>query len=316
MYGPPLPDEAQLAAATSCAGVLAGHEGAVLNVRYSANGAYALSCGKDRTVRLWSLSKRALLKTYDGHGHEVRDVACTADSGRLASVGGDRQVFLWDVSTGRVLRKFRGHDSAINAVLFAAGGDLVLTAGYDACVRAWDARASAAEPVQTLRGFRDSVTCLALHDATVLAGCVDGQLRAFDARAGQVTSDQLGAPVTVAALSADGGLALAALAGGMLRLLDRASGRLLAQYVAGGSAATGSGARTGAGLSCDDACVCAGGEDGRVRVWGLLDGGGDAEATLLEAHLGRVVTGLACHPSLPAAMLTCATDGLIKMWQG
>jgi WD40 repeat protein len=51
---------------------LAGHEGAVLNVRYNAGGQYALSCGKDRTLRLWSLSKGALIKAYAGHGHEVR----------------------------------------------------------------------------------------------------------------------------------------------------------------------------------------------------------------------------------------------------
>lgn len=71
--------------------MLSGHEGAVLNVHYNSSGTFALSCGKDRTVRLWSLGKAALLKTYDGHGHEVRDVACSTDNSKLASVGGDRQ---------------------------------------------------------------------------------------------------------------------------------------------------------------------------------------------------------------------------------
>ncbi len=113
MYGPAAPDESG-ALPTRCASVLAGHEGAVLNVRYNASGAFALSCGKDRTLRLWSLAKGALIKTYTGHGHEarcalraflvqcahasdtraaaqVRDVACTTDNNKLASVGGDRQ---------------------------------------------------------------------------------------------------------------------------------------------------------------------------------------------------------------------------------
>lgn len=71
MYGPAAPDESA-ACATRCACVLSGHEGAVLNVRYNSAGGYALSCGKDRTLRLWSLGKGALIKTYTGHGHEVR----------------------------------------------------------------------------------------------------------------------------------------------------------------------------------------------------------------------------------------------------
>ena len=91
LYGPAAPDESSPNPPSDCAGVLSGHEGAVLNVHYNSSGTFALSCGKDRTVRLWSLGKAALLKTYDGHGHEVRDVACSTDNSRLASVGGDRQ---------------------------------------------------------------------------------------------------------------------------------------------------------------------------------------------------------------------------------
>jgi len=107
-YGPAPPDEGE-ALPTRCIASLSGHEGSVLNVRYNASGGYALSCGKDRTVRLWSLAKAALIKTYAGHGHEarlqrallsvgahgratqVRDVACSEDNSKLASVGGDKQ---------------------------------------------------------------------------------------------------------------------------------------------------------------------------------------------------------------------------------
>ena len=155
----------------------------------------------------------------------------------------------------------------MNAVLFACGGDVLATAGYDQSVRFWDCRSSSFDPIQVLTGFKDSVTSLALHEATVCGGSVDGSVRSFDVRQGRVTTDQLGAPVTVLALSGDGALSLAALAGGAgggrLRLLDRASGRLLADY----TGHTNSGSRCGAALSCDDAAVVAGGEDGVVVHW-------------------------------------------------
>ena len=57
---------------------LRGHEGPVLAVRFNRDGRYLLTCGKDRTFRLWNPYKATLIKTYGGHAHEVRDVAAAA----------------------------------------------------------------------------------------------------------------------------------------------------------------------------------------------------------------------------------------------
>ncbi len=39
-----------------------------------ADGNYVLSCGSDKSLKLWSASRGTLLKTYTGHGYEVLDV--------------------------------------------------------------------------------------------------------------------------------------------------------------------------------------------------------------------------------------------------
>lgn len=59
------------------ANVLRGHEGAVLAARFNSNGEYCLSCGKDRTIRLWNPHRGLHIKTYKSHGREVRDVHVT-----------------------------------------------------------------------------------------------------------------------------------------------------------------------------------------------------------------------------------------------
>ena len=51
-------------------------------VRFNRDGRYLLTCGKDRTFRLWNPYKATLIKTYGGHAHEVRDVAAAADNSR------------------------------------------------------------------------------------------------------------------------------------------------------------------------------------------------------------------------------------------
>lgn len=38
---------------------------------FLADGNYALTCGSDKSLKLWSVSRGTLLKTYTGHGYEV-----------------------------------------------------------------------------------------------------------------------------------------------------------------------------------------------------------------------------------------------------
>ena len=238
----------------------------------------------------------------------------------------------------------------MNAVALGGGGDVVVTGGYDQSVRAWDTRSNSFDAIQTVAPFKDSVTSVLLDAHVITAASVDGTMRAFDCRAGRCRTDTLGAPVTVLAPSGDGACVLAALAASRLRLLDRASGALLADYAAPGRHVN-AGARCGAGLLAGDAHVAAASENGRVNFWELVDA---AVVASLQAHApGKTarapsacarahaqcgsqrfpklafsvpaslpltsslrcaqVCGLACHPR-EAAMLSCATDGLVKAW--
>ena len=72
--------------------------------------------------------------------------------------------------------------------------------------------------------------CLCMSRVEIMAGSVDGTVRRFDVRAGMLSTDQLGSPVTSVALSGDGNCVLASCLDGALRLLDKAGGELLAQY--------------------------------------------------------------------------------------
>ena len=71
---------------------------------------------------------------------------------------------------------------------------------------------------------------LPLCRAEIIASSVDGTVRRFDVRMGCMDVDRLGAPVTAMALSHDGNCVLASCLDARMRLLDKASGELLAQY--------------------------------------------------------------------------------------
>ncbi|GMY33020.1 WD repeat domain-containing protein 83 [Fagus crenata] len=239
------------------ANVLKGHEGAVLVARFNSNGNYCLSCGKDRTIRLWNPHRGIHIKTYKSHGREVRNVHVTPDNSKLCSCGGDRQVFYWDVSTGRVIRKFRGHDSEVNAVKFNEYSSVVVSAGYDQSLRAWDCH----------RNISDSVMSVCLTKSEIIAGSVDGTVRTFDLRIGRERSDNLGQPVNCISLSNDSNCVLASCLDSTLRLLDRLSGELLQEY----KGHTCKSYKLDCCLTNTDAHVTGGSEDGFIYFWDLVD---------------------------------------------
>ena len=65
---------------------------------------------------------------------------------------------------------------------------------------------------------------------------MDGTVRRFEVRAGCMFNDNLGQSVTSVALSHDNLCVLAACLDGCVRLMDKATGTLLAQYQGAGSA--------------------------------------------------------------------------------
>ncbi|KAL2928454.1 WD repeat domain-containing protein 83 [Bienertia sinuspersici] len=267
---------------TKEANVLRGHEGAVLGARFNSDGNYCLSCGKDRTIRLWNPHRGIHIKTYKSHGREVRDLDVTVDNSKLISCGGDRQIFYWDVSTARVIRKFRGHDSEVNAVKFNHYASVVVSAGYDRSVRAWDCRSHNSEPIQIIENFQDSVMSVCLTNTGIIAGSVDGTVRTFDIRNGRELSDNLGQPVNCISLSNDGNCLLASCLDSTLRLLDRSTGELLQEYKGHVCKSY----KTDCCLTSSDAHVTGGSEDGYIFFWDLVDA---TVASRFRAHASVVI---------------------------
>ena len=291
---------------------LVGHQGTVLCIRFSRTGAYCLTGGKDRSMRLWNPTRGTLVAEYTGgHAHDVRSVACSGANDRIASCGGDRQVFLYDVQTGRIVRKFRGHDARnVNAVSFAdkASDSVVFSGGYDATVRAWDCRSSSIDAIQVLKDFKDSVTSLVVHEYDVIAASVDGSVRTFDVRTGEVVTDTLGPPVTCVNLSSDAQCILAGLLESKIALLDRGSGELLAQYKGHANRQF----KVESLLTHDDAYVVSGSEDGKVYFWDLVES--EIAESVQVNPSGAAAAALAWHPQ-GDCLVTAEAKGDVHVWK-
>lgn len=192
---------------------LNGHlTGAVNSVRFSGDGNYCMTAGDDRMIMLWNPHKEdpskignALhIKSYSGvHGYSVLDVAIASDNAKFASAGGDKSAFFWDVSTGRVIRRIQAHAHRINSIAMNEDSSVLFTASYDKTVCAWDLRSNSREPIQTMKDFTDSVTSVIITQSSVIAACVDGNLRTYDIRSSLLNIDNLKDPITCVRLTHD-----------------------------------------------------------------------------------------------------------------
>ncbi|KAG1663857.1 WD repeat domain-containing protein 83 [Nymphon striatum] len=168
------------------------------------DGNYCLTCGSDKTLKLWNPFSGTLLQTFSGHGYEVLDAQGSCDNSQLVSCGLDKTAILWDVSTAVPLRKFRGHAAKVNCVRFNEESSVILTGSLDCTVRIWDCRSKSRDPVQTLDEAKDSITSLEVSDHEIVTGSLDCALRRYDIRVGQMFEDTIGRSISCVKFTKDG----------------------------------------------------------------------------------------------------------------
>ncbi|KAI9863580.1 MAG: hypothetical protein M1813_003603 [Trichoglossum hirsutum] len=288
---------------------LTGHNGPVHCVTYSAGlGQYALSGGQDRKILLHNPSNGNLVQAYDAHGYEVLDIAVASDNARFASVGGDKQAFLWDVATARTLRRFAGHFSRINTCAFNWDASVLATGSFDATVRLWDCKSQSTKPIQVLEEAKDSVSSVDIAEHEIVTGSVDGRLRLYDLRMGQVYVDVIGHPITSTLQTTTTSTVLLSTLDSTIRLLDKGTGSLLQSYK--GHRNTDYRVRSCLGIG--EAYVVSGSEDGLIYAWDLLDG---KVVATLEGGVGagKVVSAVAFHKT-QKSFLSAGVDGTVAVW--
>ncbi|XP_073882146.1 WD repeat domain-containing protein 83 isoform X4 [Macaca fascicularis] len=138
-----------------------------------------------------------------------------------------------------------------------------------------------------------------------MQGSVDGRMRRYDLRMGQLFSDYVGSPITCTCFSRDGQCTLVSSLDSTLRLLDKDTGELLGEYKGHKNQEY----KLDCCLSERDTHVVSCSEDGKVFFWDLVEG-----ALALALPVGHgVVQSLAYHPTEPC--LLTAMGGSVQCWR-
>ncbi|KAH9928046.1 nuclear mRNA splicing protein [Amylocystis lapponica] len=272
------------------------HKGPVHVVRYAKGTAkYILTGGQDRSVRLWNPDLGTEIKSYTAHGYEVLSISVSHDNSKFASSGGDRSVFLWDVITGTTIRRIPGHMGKIFTVEFNQDASVLASGSYDSTVRMWDLRSQNRQAIQVLEEARDAVQSIHVGPTSIITGSVDGFVRTYDLRMGELRSDYIGHP--------DGQTYLATTLDAHVRLMDASTGKMLNDFVG----------HTNAAYRCR-ACFSHGEASGKVWAWDLLDAAALQPNPPPKVH-EKVITWIEHHPVEAGELVTASADGTVKVWR-
>lgn len=180
------------------------HNGPIYTIKFNKSGEYCMTGSEDRNVCLMNPSKNILVKTYKAiHNYAVHSLAISKDNSKFITGGADKLVFLTDVLEGKPIRKYQGHAAAINCVAFNEENNVIISGSYDTTVRFWDNRTNAYAPIDIIKGFKDSVSHLLVNRYEILVSSIDGYLKTYDIRKGEVTEDYFQESIHKFALSND-----------------------------------------------------------------------------------------------------------------
>lgn len=119
---------------------LQGHASMVSWFKFSPNGQFLVSCGReDRKVIIWDMTTgKAKHEISAAHTSEQLSVDVSPDSKLVASASLDGTFKVWDAESGQLLRTFSGHANFVSAVAFSPDGKHLASCSWDKTVKVWD----------------------------------------------------------------------------------------------------------------------------------------------------------------------------------
>jgi len=90
-----------------CINRLVGHSDAIKTVAFSHDGNFFASGSIDQSIKIWSLSKKKNIKTFEWHTKGVNNVEFSASDKYLISAGYDDLLCIWDWKNQTIITEFK-----------------------------------------------------------------------------------------------------------------------------------------------------------------------------------------------------------------
>lgn len=155
---------------------LEGHEGYVMQARFSPDGKTIATANYDNTVKIWNSDGKKILTLE--HSSQVADVSFSPNGEIIATASRDGTAKLWNLQ-GKLLANIKAYKSDVLSVSFSPNGQTIATAG-DNTVKLWSLDGSL---VKTLNGHTGTVYKVTFsRDGKIATASYDKTVKLWDAQ--------------------------------------------------------------------------------------------------------------------------------------
>lgn len=147
--------------------------GTVIRVNFSRDGKFIASVHWDKSVRIWELKTKKLIKTIIDKQHPSDSfwVSFSPDGKKLATARRDKTVKIWSLDNNTSPKILRGHRQLVYAVSFSPNGEMIASSSWDKSIKLWQVdNGKLIRTFEGLDGHSDEVNGIAFsHDGKMIA---------------------------------------------------------------------------------------------------------------------------------------------------
>ncbi|HVW13895.1 MAG TPA: hypothetical protein VHB54_08740 [Mucilaginibacter sp.] len=105
-------------------------------VRYTPDGKFLLSGGRDAYLNIWETANYTIVKSIPAHNWAIYDIAFSPDGALFATASRDKTVKIWNTETFGLIKRvtkesFAGHTHSVNKLLWTAFNNYLVSVGDD-----------------------------------------------------------------------------------------------------------------------------------------------------------------------------------------